>query len=418
MLTHDPLDDMSTLCQDFETFMDYVHASPVQVSKRNKWLSRKSLFELNQQMTHPTSDAAPSKDQIYYPILHLLYHLGVSGRLLEVDTRQASKWVLRRTDRYETYQHYNMVEKYIFLLETFWVDIEWRDLSRDSRNLSLEYSLDPLFRHVLRLPVNRPTSLTTTEIGNMLQYELREIGDFVHHFSTLGFWLFEEGSQPERYKGRLTLEAITPTPLFREIAPVLLEERPLELWNLPLRADLGEWNVPPGAPKSEDEAWTPVPFYEPFVRLFPGKELKQFLPREPRSFKDGTYVFTVSYTASIWRKIMLDAGHTLEDLHQVVQRAFQFNDDHLYSFFLDGKKWSHRAVNSPFCDEGPYTVDVLIGDLGLARGQTFLYLFDYGDEWTFDIRLDEIRCDEGHIQKPQIVKEHGKAPEQYPDWDE
>lgn len=417
MLTHDSLDDMSTLCKDFETFMDYVHASPVQVSKRNKWLSRKPLFELNQQMTHPTPDAAPNKDQIYYPILHLLYHLSVSGRLLEVDTRQASKWVLRRTDRYETYQHYSLSEKYMFLLETFWVDIEWKDLTRDPREMLLEYSIDQVFRHVLSLPVHRSTRLTTMETGNMLQYKLREIGDFVHHFATFGFWSFEESSKRDRYKGHLTLEAITPTPFFREIVPVLLEERPLELWNLPLRADHGEWNVPPGAPESEDETWTPVPFCAPFVRLFPGEDLQQTMPREPRGFKSGTYVFTVSYTASIWRKIAIDAEHTMEDLHQVVQRAFQFNDDHLYSFFLDSKKWSHRSVNAPFCDEGPYADEVLIGDLGLARGQTFLYLFDYGDEWTFDIRLDEIRCDEGHIPKPRIVEERGEAPKQYPDWD-
>lgn len=412
-MSNDLLQVISPLCKDFDTFMEYVHENSVQVSKRNKWISRKPLFELNRLMTHPDKNAKSNKDQIFYPTLHLLHHLALSGRLLEVDSQRASKLVLRLTDRYETYRHFTMVEKYMFLLETFWVDTEWGNLMRDPRGILMGYCAEEIFHQVLRLPVHRPTRIANTNAGKQLQYDLRRFGEFVHHFAALGFWTFEENSERGRYKGQVTVETIMPTPLFREIVPILLEERPFELWNLSDRADQGEWNVMPGDPGIEDDTWTPIPFIEPFARLFPTEELQHTMAREPRGFQEGTYMFKISYTGEVWRKVAIDAEHTMQDLHQVVQRAFQFDDDHLYSFFLDGKKWSRRSVNTPFSDEGPYADEVCIGDLGLAAGQTFMYLFDYGAEWTFDVHLDEIRLDERRVKKPTIIETHGDFPQRY-----
>jgi len=34
-------------------------------------------------------------------------------------------------------------------------------------------------------------------------------------------------------------------------------------------------------------------------------------------------------------------------LHLAIQEAFEFDDDHLYSFFMDNKKWSHDRYEYP-----------------------------------------------------------------------
>lgn len=95
----------------------------------------------------------------------------------------------------------------------------------------------------------------------------------------------------------------------------------------------------------------------------------------------GTYLIKVSLSRGIWRKIEMAAKHTLHQLHLAI------NDDHLYSFFMDNKKWSYDRYESPY-DEGPNADEVMIGKLGLHAGKTFLYLFNYGDEWEFKVEVN------------------------------
>ena len=114
----------------------------------------------------------------------------------------------------------------------------------------------------------------------------------------------------------------------------------------------------------------------------------------------------------------MSSNHTLLDLHNAIQHAFQFDDDHLYSFFMDGIPWSDEKFTSPFDNEGPHVDEVKIGELGLDKGQTILYLFDYGDEWRFSVVLETIGQDKPQPKKPRIVETKGESPTQYPDWEE
>jgi len=47
-----------------------------------------------------------------------------------------------------------------------------------------------------------------------------------------------------------------------------------------------------------------------------------------------------------------------------------------------------------------------------------VYLFDFGDEWRFDVRLERIDPADGRIKKPKLLEEHGEAPPQYPNMEE
>ena len=52
-----------------------------------------------------------------------------------------------------------------------------------------------------------------------------------------------------------------------------------------------------------------------------------------------------------------------------------------------------------------------------------MYLFDYGDEWRFKVRVHAIADfrDENadpDAEYPRLVESVGEAPEQYPAWDE
>ena len=44
-------------------------------------------------------------------------------------------------------------------------------------------------------------------------------------------------------------------------------------------------------------------------------------------------------------------------------------------------------------------------------------LYDYGDNWEFTIKLERVEPPGTKIKVPRIMERHGKAPEQYPEWD-
>jgi 8-oxo-dGTP pyrophosphatase MutT (NUDIX family) len=70
-------------------------------------------------------------------------------------------------------------------------------------------------------------------------------------------------------------------------------------------------------------------------------------------------------------------------------------------------------------DPGPGDVrTTTIESLGLEQGQVFMYLFDYGDEWRFRVRVHAIDNDApDDAEVPRLVESVGQAPEQYDDED-
>jgi len=58
-------------------------------------------------------------------------------------------------------------------------------------------------------------------------------------------------------------------------------------------------------------------------------------------------------------------------------------------------------------------------DLDLQPRQEFMYLFDYGDEWRFKVRVHALNKNANpQAEYPRIVESVGKAPPQYHTWSE
>lgn len=79
---------------------------------------------------------------------------------------------------------------------------------------------------------------------------------------------------------------------------------------------------------------------------------------------------------------------------------------------MDGKNFGKRANYSPMDFNGLYANEVTIGESCFYPGQRFLYLFDFGDEWEFQIEVVTIHGGKKNI-KAAIVETYGTAPEQY-----
>ncbi|HJF31087.1 MAG TPA: plasmid pRiA4b ORF-3 family protein, partial [Sporosarcina psychrophila] len=56
---------------------------------------------------------------------------------------------------------------------------------------------------------------------------------------------------------------------------------------------------------------------------------------------------------------------------------------------------------------------VQIGAIGLSSKQKFLYVYDYGEEWTFIVEVDNIKEDSQQLFNPYVKETKGEAPQQY-----
>jgi hypothetical protein len=165
----------------------------------------------------------------------------------------------------------------------------------------------------------------------------------------------------------------------------------------------------------------------PRGRRLPEPPLYQFRVRILGGF------YAPAKPTTIWRVLEVAADQTLVDLGNAIPPAFGFDDAHLWSFFLSGKAWD------PATEGALHSSTELLGGArqraasrvpirqvsfpGVAGKKEFLFLFDYGNEWPFGVKLlrlsEQVQPD---ARYPRVVASQGEAPPQYPepesDWDD
>ena len=117
-----------------------------------------------------------------------------------------------------------------------------------------------------------------------------------------------------------------------------------------------------------------------------------------------------------YRMIEIESKSDLEALHLCIQDAVNFDNDHLYEFFIANSVRS--SDKRRFDDENQGLWEYSIGDLfPLPKHKKLFYLFDYGDSWYFRITKTrkKMKQKETGVNYPRVVEKVGKNPEQYPD---
>jgi hypothetical protein len=164
----------------------------------------------------------------------------------------------------------------------------------------------------------------------------------------------------------------------------------------------------------ENEGEIPFGIFQPIFR-FHFREWKNSLAAPEETFREGTYIFKVAL-GTVWCRIAIGAKQDLDSLAGSILDAVDFDTDHLYQFSYRNRYGFQQNVEHPYMDDGPFTSEVLVGDLPLRVGQNMTYIFDFGDWWTFDVTLEKVDP-EGSNLGPRILETHGEPPEQYPSWE-
>lgn len=93
----------------------------------------------------------------------------------------------------------------------------------------------------------------------------------------------------------------------------------------------------------------------------------------------------------------------------------------MYAFHLDNKPYSKNRRIVYSCDTSPDMYDrskpnstrKKLKDLFLKKNQKFLFIFDFGDDHFFGIKVIGFGEAISGEKYPLIIEEKGKAPKQY-----
>jgi len=142
--------------------------------------------------------------------------------------------------------------------------------------------------------------------------------------------------------------------------------------------------------------------------------------------KETTYVFRASLKAKLYREIEIDGSSSLANLAEAIVGAFDFDFDHAFGFYskLTGRYHESPQQYELFADMEGGTSDAKsvertkIAQAFPKAGKKMLFVFDYGDEWRFQVKLTALGEKAPKTRYPRMVAAMGEAPAQYPDEDE
>jgi len=387
---------------DFQKFCRYIEENNPVLTKQKIQLGKKDLFEINALLHFRKDVAAPNYQQESYPFLDLMFHLATRGKLFRITAGLKGNIHLIANSAKEEFDRLNTFEQYAFLFETFWCTFDFLEIIRFGAN-PIEEVIKALARSNPGKELKKGAFSKRRDYDPVFSYS----SVVIHYFSFFGLCRFipivEGDKKITRYDD--SIQAVIPTEFGVSFCKVLSRQK-IVRWNIPCLKEFGYYK---GDVRDDPEF---VPLCKIIAPVFPEGAIKNTVSVTSENVK-GTYVFKVSVAAKVWRKIKLSHLHTLLDLHEAIQDAFGFDDDHLYTFFMDAKRYSRNAFQSPNCQERPYVDEVRIGELELFEGQRILYLFDYGDSWEFNVILEKIDTDCPLPLNPKITEKKGKAPEQY-----
>jgi Plasmid pRiA4b ORF-3-like protein len=85
----------------------------------------------------------------------------------------------------------------------------------------------------------------------------------------------------------------------------------------------------------------------------------------------------------VWRRVLVPAGASLGELHEVIQAAMGWDGGHLHMFSDD---ITHYGTLPDDEDEDGFA----LADVLVEPGDRLRYTYDFGDDWDHDVKLEKV----------------------------
>jgi Plasmid pRiA4b ORF-3-like protein len=405
------------ILKDFDRFMTFLCDRPsLELTKEKGLLKGPDLLTLNEQMTSFQSQLVTNKSaQLAFSLLNTFFFIAQTAELFYVkkNEKNSKNELFIKEDRIRVYDSMTDDEKYITLLEAFWCYLDW-----DNNYECRSFWDEEFYINLSKEPMGKPVTIADRNSKRSGKINRPLYTFAVEVLSAFGFFdIVRDENLPERMsKYIFPYKQATLSKLGGVMLSVFMINRRHFIWHRVEEMYASNF-LELEEEEDEDKLGN---FEDVFIPLFEGLTIEKRLFPIERAFVKGEYHFKVSLGKNLYRVIAISSQNTFDDLHSAIQDAFDFDHDHLYAFFMDGKRWSQsgNVFWSPHNDEGIPADAVEIGAAGLFEGKSFLYLFDFGDEWSFNVTLKSIILGEPEPKNAKIIESVGENPDQYPDYED
>ena len=123
---------------------------------------------------------------------------------------------------------------------------------------------------------------------------------------------------------------------------------------------------------------------------------------------------------SVYRDVVIRHSQSFLELHEVILKAYEFDNKHKATFFrsndhwLRGREISVEQYDKEYKAPPLIMTETTIGSEIKNPNQRFVYLYDFNKNWSFLVELINVSKEENpKISYPSVVRTEGIAPSQY-----
>ena len=391
--------DILPFIKDFDIFINFILEKNPNLTNKTQVLGKNDCFELNSQLHFQRTAIKASYTQDQYVAIDLFFKLSVKSNLFLMQINSKNKFELIKTVCLEEFLDLNIYEKYLFLLESFWSKYEF--------NEELENDIYEFYEIIY---VISRTNFENKILKSDVKY-CRSLFSYYSKFAKiLNIMGICELEFIDNVKSKYddSIKSITPTACGTEICKVLINKTldylNTEIYYIDMIKE--RWKVKDVKVKKT--------FFELISKVFEPKLIEKTINSNVQINRKGIYILKVLLDKNLWRIIKLSHNTKLHKLHLIIQNAFDFDNDHMYAFYT-GTSYKNRKefyCANPLGESNEYE-DLTVEDAEIYKGQKFMYLFDFGDMWKFEIQVIDFIENEETDLFPQIIESKGKSPEQY-----
>ena len=115
----------------------------------------------------------------------------------------------------------------------------------------------------------------------------------------------------------------------------------------------------------------------------------------------------------IWRQVEIPTTITLKGLHDIVQAAMGWDDQHLWGLKLGRQRYGRPMPGDDWGGAPTLRAEkVILAEVLKPRKTVFDYLYDFGDSWEHRLTITDVRRGEASVVYPRYVTgEHAAPPE-------
>lgn len=101
----------------------------------------------------------------------------------------------------------------------------------------------------------------------------------------------------------------------------------------------------------------------------------------------------------IWRRFVVSDNISLYELHETIQSVMGWTNSHLFTFIIKKTEYTDQETIEE-TGRGKTASSVSLRSLKLKKGDTFRYVYDFGDDWNHKLKVESVSHPDPKVNYP------------------